>query len=55
MRVKKNEWKKRKDMIGVINVPLCSDPIIDVSQFHTVFLKEECKKIIPISHILEGN
>ena len=29
MRVKKNEWKKRKDMIGVlvIRVPLRSDPI----------------------------
>ena len=47
--------KKRKDMIGVIHVPLCSDPIIDVSQSHTVFLKEDCKKRIPISHLLEGN
>jgi len=48
--------KKRKNMIGVlvIRVLLRSDPI-DVSQSHTVFLEEDCKKRISISHFLEGN
>ena len=48
--------KNRKDIIGVlvIRVPLCSDPI-DVPQSHRVFLEEDCKKGISISHILEGN
>ena len=48
--------KKRKDMIDVlvIGVPLRSDPI-DVPQSHTVFLEEDFKKRISISHLLEGN
>jgi len=48
--------KKRKNMICVlvIRVPLRSDPI-DVPQSHTVFLEEDCKKRILISHLLEGN
>ena len=48
--------KKEKNMIGVlvIHVPLHSDPI-DVPQFHTVFLEEDCKNRISISHILEEN
>ena len=48
--------KKRKDMIGVlvIRVPLRSDPI-DVPQSHTVFLEEDCKKRILVSHLLERN
>jgi len=43
-------------MIGVlvIHVLLCSDPI-DVPQSHTMFLEEDCKKRILISHLLEGN
>jgi len=43
-------------MIGVlvIRVPLHSDPI-DISQSHAVFLEEDCKKRISISHLLEGN
>ena len=55
MRVKKNEWKKR-DMIGVlvIRVLLRSDPI-DVPQSHMVFLEEDGKKRILISHLLIGN
>ena len=48
--------KKRKNMICVlvIRVPLRSDSI-DVPQSHTVFLEEDCKKRILISHLLEGN
>ena len=51
-----NEKKKKRYMIGVlvIRVPLRSDPI-DVPQSHTVFLEEDCKKRISISHLLEGN
>jgi len=43
-------------MIGVlvIRVPLCSHPI-DVLRVQTVFLEEESKKRISISHLLEGN
>jgi len=39
-------------MIGVlvIRVLLCSNPI-DGPQFHTVFIEEDCKKRILISHL----
>jgi len=55
MRVKKNEWKK-EDMVGVlvIRVPLHSHPI-DVLRAQTLFLEEDCKKRISISHLLEEN
>jgi len=48
--------KERKDMIVllVMRVPLCSDPI-DIPQSHTLFLGEDFKKRISISHLLEGN
>ena len=41
-------------MVGVlvIRVPLCSHPI-DILK--AVFLDEDCKKKISISHLLEGN
>ena len=51
------KWmKKREDMVGVlvICVPLYSYPI-DILGTRTVFLEEDCKKIISISHLLEGN
>jgi len=47
--------KKRKNMIDVvvISVPLCSEVR---SMFHNVmFLEEDRKKRISISHLLKGN
>jgi len=44
-------------MVGVLVirvVPLCSHPI-DILGAQTVFLEEDDKKRISISHILEGN
>jgi len=43
-------------MVGVlvIRVSLYSHPI-DILGAQTVFLEEDCKKIISISHLLEGN
>ena len=56
MRVKKKRMKKRKDMIGVLVISiLLRSHLIDVPRAHTVFLEEDCKKKISISHILEGN
>ena len=56
MRKKKMNEKKRENMISVlvIRVPLCSHPI-DILGSQTVFLEEDCKKRISISHLLEGN
>ena len=51
------KWmKKREDMIGmlIIRVTLCSYPI-DILGAQTVFVEEDCKKIISISHLWEGN
>ena len=55
MRMKKMN-EKREDMVGVLVtlVPLCSHPI-DILGAQTVFLEENCKKRISISHLLEGN
>ena len=57
MRMKKMNEKKREDMIDVlvIRVPLCSHHLIDILGAQTVFLEEDCKKRISISHFLEGN
>jgi len=43
-------------MIGVlvIRVPLCSHPI-NILKVQTVFLEEDYKKKISISHLLEEN
>jgi len=49
--------KKREDMVGVLVihvVPLCSH-LIDILGAQTMFLEEDGKKKISISHILEGN
>jgi len=56
MRVKRNEWKKEEDMIGVlvIRVPLHSHPVY-VPRAQTVFLEEDSKKWISISHLLKEN
>ena len=56
MRIKKMNEKK-EDMVGVlvIRVPLCSHPIDILGGAQTVFLEEDCKKRISISHLLEGN
>ena len=47
---------EKKDMIDVlvIHVPLHSDSI-NVPESHTVFVEENGKKKISISHFLEGN
>ena len=44
-------------MIGVlvIRVPLCSHPIDILGGVKTMFLEEDGKKRISISHLLEGN
>jgi len=49
--------KKRENMVGVLVIrvpPLCSHSI-DILGARTVFIEEECKKRISISHFLEGN
>ena len=53
----KNEWKKREDMIDVLVIrvpPLCSHSI-DILRVKIIFLEEDCKKRISISHLLERN
>jgi len=48
--------KKRENIVGmlVICVPLCSHPI-DILGVQAMFLEEDWKKRISISHLLEGN
>jgi len=46
--------KRRYGCVLVIRVPLCLHPI-DILGAQTVFIEEDCKKRISISHLLEGN
>ena len=55
MRVKKMNEKKRYDWCASYTCFSTFSGPIDVPQSQTVFLEEDGKKRISISHLLEGN